>query len=760
MSVVASQRNSLVDRAFQRVVNPQPSGGEWFASARLGLFVHWGLYSIWGRGEWVLFNEDLPREHYNKLADEFTGREFDATELARLARDSGAKYVVLTTRHHDGYCLWNTKTTPFNSVRTAAGRDFVAEFADACRAAGLRVGLYYSLMSWQHPASHDGPHKNPLGWAAMIDEAHAQLRELMSHYGTIDLLWYDGAFVPGIGDRATIARHYRSRDLNAMIRQLQPGILINDRSGLAEDFETPEQHITPATPGRKWEACITINDHWGYYAGDRNYKSIDQILKCLGTCARFGGNLLLNVGPRADGAVEPEARDRLHRLGEWLRTNGDAIYGSERSTYSAADHVAGMATVRGRRAYFQLPSDIGPSVRLALRGERVTSARILGSDRPLVVDPPQHGTLTVQGLPQSKAADGLLVLEVEVAAKEAFSRPASLIGQIDEQVDPESGGLVFGVGRHQPEEAPFLEADQFAQSEDENSAALTDSEQWCPGWRGREVLTSASGTIAIELNVPHSGLFTIQLGVIAEKPGLLKIGTANQPVVTRRMPFGGYPDSIRLENVRLEKGRLPLRLSSAGRCGLYGIRLQPQWRAISSEKWQTIGPFPTEFGFHQPPSKVRDAMERAYSPEREDDEATLHQGAGNRPLRWKRSRRRSGQFSNLGVNFPSRVGSRHTGVCYARCTIVSPEAREVQLLLGCDWWANASLNGMQLTSDRPAAEIVADGARFCGWKPRPAALSLRKGENTLLVKCHPGTAACWFTCWISDPGDLHICAGE
>jgi len=263
----------------------------WFDDARLGLFIHWGLYSIPARGEWLLFKERVPREEYNALAAQFRPpTSFSPEEWVVLAKEAGAKYAVFTTRHHDGFSLYDSAVNPFNSARTAAGRDFVAEYVAACRKHGLRVGLYYSIMNWQHDAIHTGPVVDPAGWAAMVGETHAQLRELLSRYGKIDLLWYDGDHVPGGGDHAAC---WRSAELNAMARSLQPDILINDRSHLPEDFDTPEQEISIPPAGRRWEACMTLNDHWGYVAGDERFKSPEMLWGCLLRCARFGGDRAL-----------------------------------------------------------------------------------------------------------------------------------------------------------------------------------------------------------------------------------------------------------------------------------------------------------------------------------------------------------------------------------------------------------------------------------------------------------------------------------
>ena len=218
----------------------------WWRDATFGMFIHWGLYSIPGRGEWVMNRENIPVTEYEKLAWQFNPRHFDPRAWARLAKDAGMKYMVLTTKHHEGFCLWDSKLTDFTSVRTAARRDLVREFAEACRAEGLKVGFYFSLMDWHHPDGDGRGIEDAAARERFIAFVHGQVRELMSHYGRVDILWYD---VPWPYDAAG----WQSEKLNAMVRELQPHILINNRSGLPEDFGTPEQQVKPESADRDWE---------------------------------------------------------------------------------------------------------------------------------------------------------------------------------------------------------------------------------------------------------------------------------------------------------------------------------------------------------------------------------------------------------------------------------------------------------------------------------------------------------------------------
>ncbi len=243
---------------------------KWFSEARFGMFIHWGIYSIPARGEWVMNVEQIPAGEYALFSDEFNPDRFNADEWVNLAKKAGMKYIVLTTRHHDGYSLFDSKVSDFTSVKRKAKRDFVAEYVKACRRAGMKIGFYYSLLDWRWPAYFNGPLKDPEGWAKLVEYVHTQVKELCTQYSKIDILWYDGEWIPEIKHNRTltkqeqsleIARYWRSEELNAMVRKLQPRIIINNRSGLPEDFDTPEQYIAPSDPGRLWESCMTMNDN-------------------------------------------------------------------------------------------------------------------------------------------------------------------------------------------------------------------------------------------------------------------------------------------------------------------------------------------------------------------------------------------------------------------------------------------------------------------------------------------------------------------
>ncbi len=294
----------------------------WWREARFGMFVHFGLYSHYGHNEWAMVQENIPVKEYEKLAQSFNPKPGAPREWAALAKKAGMKYMVLTSRHHEGFSLWDSKVNPYNSVNYGPKRDIVREFVDACREFDLKIGFYSSLMDWHHPD----------GWRCAFDvEArkrftdyiHALNTELLTNYGKIDILWYD------VSAPMESWEGWDSLTRNQHMRALQPDIIINDRSRLPEDFGTPEEHLTAAD--RDWEACMTFNGlSWGYLDAAQavNYSyNAQRIIRMLQTCSSKGGNLLLNIGPAPDGSVPADAVEPLTQVGKWLQENGDAVYG-------------------------------------------------------------------------------------------------------------------------------------------------------------------------------------------------------------------------------------------------------------------------------------------------------------------------------------------------------------------------------------------------------------------------------------------------
>lgn len=347
---------------------------QWWHQAKFGMFIHWGLYSVLGRHEWAMENEGIPVPEYEQLAKQFTPRPNAAREWAKLARRAGMRYMVMTTKHHEGFCLFNTKLTDYCAPKQACGRDLVKEFVEAARGEGMRVGFYYSLMDWHHP---DGARcaSDEAARRRFVDYIHGQVRELCTNYGKLDILWYDVAW-------PLDADGWESVKMNQMVRELQPDIIINNRSKVPEDFDTPEQRIQ-ATRGRAWEACMTMNDSWGYQRADDNWKSPKTIVRNLVTCARDGGNYLLNIGPKPDGSVPEESVRILSEVGRWMDRNGVAIYGADPCEVKRSSYI--NFSRKGNTLYLHVYYWPGNTVAVGGLQTKIKSARLLASGKPVEV---------------------------------------------------------------------------------------------------------------------------------------------------------------------------------------------------------------------------------------------------------------------------------------------------------------------------------------------------------------------------------------
>jgi alpha-L-fucosidase len=369
---------------------------KWWHEARFGMFVHWGLYSRLGRHEWVMNRERIPVTEYEKLADSWKVKPHPAREWARLAKQAGMKYMVMTAKHHEGFCLWDTQMTEYNSVQRSPGRDLLREYVEACREFDLKIGFYYSLMDWHHP---DGARclRNEPARRRFIDFTQGCIRELMSNYGKVDILWYDVSW-PLQSPEA-----WESRKMNRMVRRLQPDIIINNRSQVPEDFSTPEENIKAADKGRAWEACMTFNGSWGYmpYSLPEDWHSLREVLGMLQQVTAGGGNLLLNIGPEPDGSVPPEATQRLLSVGKWLAKNAEAVYGKADSTEGCfEENPLGGWTRKGRSAYFWCDRWPGNEITLGGFRSKLKTATLLASGKPVRFE--QKGQrLILKGLPKN-----------------------------------------------------------------------------------------------------------------------------------------------------------------------------------------------------------------------------------------------------------------------------------------------------------------------------------------------------------------------
>lgn len=320
---------------------------QWWTNARFGMFIHWGLYSLAARHEWVKNHERMTTAQYQKYFDNFDPDHFDPKKWAKEAKAAGMKYAVLTTKHHEGFCLFDSKYTDYKATNTKAHRDLVKEFVEAFRAEGLKVGFYYSLIDWHHPDfTVDKMHPQRLKDADAAGYAQLnkgkdfskyrkylfnQVRELLTNYGKIDIMWLDFSY-PGKFGKGH--EQWHSKDLLKMIRQLQPGIIVDNRMDLNDysdgyDFETPEQ-VKPETlakyRGKSWETCQTFSGSWGYYRDETTWKTHHQLLDLLISSVSNGGNLILNVGPTARGEFDYRAKSALDSIHYWMHANDRAIY--------------------------------------------------------------------------------------------------------------------------------------------------------------------------------------------------------------------------------------------------------------------------------------------------------------------------------------------------------------------------------------------------------------------------------------------------
>ena len=379
---------------------------EWFCEARFGMFIHWGVYAIPARGEWVRSFEEMPLNDYMRYFRAFDPKGYDPSAWAKAAKKAGMKYIILTAKHHDGFCLFDSALTDFKSVNTPLGRDIVADFLCAARAEGLKVGLYFSLIDWSHddfPHYGDRNHpmrNNPLckndkrDFNRYLDFMHGQVKELCSNYGKLDILWFDFSYDSLRGEA------WRATELISMVRELQPDVIINNRlecsgegfGSLAEghptpyhgDFVTPEQIIPPhglfdpnGLPVH-WESAVTMNGNWGYHAHDYNFKPASMLIRKLVECVSKNGNFLLNVGPDANGRIPDESVLILNSIGEWMSKNAESIYGCGPSGLEKPEW--GRITRRGDTLYMHIfDNTIGPLPLYGLSPDEIGSMYMLSS---------------------------------------------------------------------------------------------------------------------------------------------------------------------------------------------------------------------------------------------------------------------------------------------------------------------------------------------------------------------------------------------
>ncbi len=375
---------------------------KWWHEAKFGMFIHWGLYSVLGRHEWVMEMEGIPAQEYEKLAKQFNPKPNAAREWAKLAKHAGQKYMVMTTKHHEGFCLFNTKTTDYCAPKQGPGRDLVKEYVEAARAEGLRVGFYYSLMDWHHPdgarcADDEAPRKR------FVEYIHTHIRELLTNYGKIDILWYDVSW-------PLEAKGWESEKMNKMVFELQPDIIVNNRNKLAGDFATPEQKIEVAETGRAWESCMTMNDSWGYQRADDGWKTPKQVIRNLITCAHDGGNYLINIGPKPDGSIPAESVGILSTVGDWMDKNGSALYGADICQPTRCRF--GSFSRHGNTLFLHIHYWPGSTVALAGIKAKVKSAKLLATGKNVDFKQETY-RVTFTGLPEKAPDFPITTLAIE-----------------------------------------------------------------------------------------------------------------------------------------------------------------------------------------------------------------------------------------------------------------------------------------------------------------------------------------------------------
>ncbi len=346
---------------------------KWFREAKFGMFIHWGIYSVpageWdgktNYAEWFQLQTKMPNAQYEKFAAQFDPVKFNARQWVRVAKDAGMKYLVITSKHHDGFSMYNTAFSDYNVVKaTPWHHDPMKDLAAACKEAGIKFCFYYSIADWHYPDvpaqyNQRGFHGAPNPDADVLkyaDYMRHQVHELLTGYGPIGIIWFDGGGAFRSVNRKTLLKADAMVD---MIHQTQPACLINNRLGAGADYGTPEQKIPTGKQKEDFEVCMTLNNHWGYNKHDQHWKSATTIIRNLADIAHKGGNYLLNVGPTAEGLFPPPSVEILGAVGQWMKVNGDSIYGTTASPWPEIPNW-GRITAKGNRLYlhvFERPED-------------------------------------------------------------------------------------------------------------------------------------------------------------------------------------------------------------------------------------------------------------------------------------------------------------------------------------------------------------------------------------------------------------------
>lgn len=358
----------------------------WFENAKLGIFIHWGIYSVNGIDEsWSFYNEQITYDDYMKQLTGFTASEYDPSDWVKLIKESGARYAVLTSKHHDGVALWDTKMSDLNVVKaTPAGRDLIKPFVKELRRSGLKVGLYFSLLDWSNP---DYPNMtksvkrytaDTARWNRFVKFVFGQINELGKEFNP-DLYWFDG-------DWEQSADMWHAQQIREMILQSNPSAIINSRLAGYGDYATPEQGLPSKRPSdRYWELCMTINDSWGYQGNDSNYKSPSQVIRIFAECIGMGGNLLLDIGPKPDGTIPEEQTEVLKELGRWTSKHRQAIYGTRAGLPEGCFYGPSTMNADSTMVYLFFTGNGGGELMLEGVRNHINKAFVVGNGTNLVV---------------------------------------------------------------------------------------------------------------------------------------------------------------------------------------------------------------------------------------------------------------------------------------------------------------------------------------------------------------------------------------
>ena len=414
VSFCAAQADAQVPGPSEDFLSASSDELQWFRAAKFGLFIHWGPVSLkgteigWSRGGERRGGEgrgEIPVEVYDSLYKEFDPVKFKAAEWVAIAKSAGMRYLVFTSKHHDGFSMFDSHLTEYKITNSPYKRDVVAELAQACHESGIRLGFYYSPVDWHHPDYRTENH------ARYVQYMRGQLRELCSHYGKVDILWFDGL--------GGTAKDWDSENLIRMIRRLQPGILINDRAGLPCAYDTPEQRIGQFQTQRAWETCMTLGQQWAWKPNDR-IKSLKECMHILLRCVGGDGNLLLNVGPMPTGEIEPRQVARLQEIGEWLRKYGESIYDTRGGPFRP--WPGGASTYRENTVYVHiLDWQDATVVSLPSIEKKITSSSVLTGGTAAVKQTAERIEISVPEDSRHEI-DTIVVLQIDGPAGEITPR--------------------------------------------------------------------------------------------------------------------------------------------------------------------------------------------------------------------------------------------------------------------------------------------------------------------------------------------------